>query len=58
MAQFFKPLTLGFSSGHDLAVREMETQFGSALTAQSLVGILSLPLPLPLPCSLSLKIKK
>ena len=48
MPQSVKHLTLDFGSGHDLAVRGIEPHVGSALTAQSLLGILSLSLcPFP-----------
>ena len=49
-----KRLTLGSSSGQDLTIREFEPEQGSALTLQSLLGILSLPLSLPPLCSLLL----
>ena len=62
MAQWSKRPTLGFHSGHDLMVREIETLVGlSALAVQSLPGILSLSLCLSSPprsCSRSLKLKK
>ena len=44
MAQSVKHPTLDFGSGHDLMVHETEPASGSALTAQSLLEILSLPL--------------
>ena len=51
MAQSVEHLTLDFGSGHDLTVHEIEPiTSGSALTAENLLGILSLPLP----CSFSL----
>ena len=60
MAQSVQHLTLGFSSGHDLTVCEFKPTSGSALTAQSLIGILSLCLsPYPSPtCILSLSLSK
>ena len=45
MSESVKLPTLGFSSGHDLAVREIEPRIGLLLTVWSLLGILS-PLPL------------
>ena len=44
-----KRLTLDFGSGHDLEVCEIRPRLGSALTVQSLLGILSHVLPLPTP---------
>ena len=59
MVQSLKRLTLDFSSGHDLMVREFELHVEPhALRVQSLLGILFLLLSLPLPCSLPLKKKK
>ena len=62
VVQVVKRLTFDFGSGHDLMVLEFEPPSGSELTAQSLLGILSLPLSLPLPPFLSLprmnKLKK
>ena len=68
VAQSVKHLTLEFSSGHDLMVMGLSPASGCELTAQSLLGSLSLPLSLPLThfCiralslthSLSLKINK
>ena len=52
MASLVKRPTLDLSSGHDLTVRECEPGSDSVLTAQNLLGILSLPF------SLSLKKKK
>ena len=49
MAQSVKPPTLDFGSGHDLMVHEMEPVFGSVLTAQILLGILSPSLFAPAP---------
>ena len=50
MAQSVKCLTFDFSSGHDLTVCEIRPHvgpmLGSALTAQNLLGILSLSLSL------------
>ena len=47
MAQSVKHLTLGFSSGLDLAIRGIEPHVGlSVLTVWSLLGILSLSLSL------------
>ena len=52
MAQSFKCLTLGFSSSHDLMAHEFEPHVwlctDSALTVQSVLGILSLSLSLSL----------
>ena len=50
--------TLDFSSGHDLTVRLMgwSPASGCVLTAQNLLGILSLPLSAPLPLALSLSL--
>ena len=59
VAQSVKRPTLGFASGHDLTVSLSPT--GSALTAQSLLEILSPTLSAPTPLlslSLSLKIKQ
>ena len=50
-------LTLGFGSGHDLMIQVSSTMLGSALTARSLLGILSLSLSLPLPCSCFFSLK-
>ena len=47
-AQSGKYPTLGFRSGHDLLCG-FEPTWGSVLTAQSLLGILSLPFSLTLP---------
>ena len=48
-AQSVKHLTLVFSSGHDLAIFEIEPALGSVLTVWSLLGILSSSLcPSPL----------
>ena len=61
MAQSVKLPTLDFSSGRDLTVVRSSRDSDSELTAQSLLGILSLPLSLPLPLlvlTLSLKINK
>ena len=52
VAQSVKHWTFGFGSGHDLMVHEIEPLLGPALTAQSLLGILSPTLPCS--CSLSL----
>ena len=54
VAQLVEHLTLDFGSGHDLTVCEFKPHVGSALTAQSLLGILSLCPSLT--CALSLKI--
>ena len=54
VAQSVKRPTLDLSPGHDLTVCEFEPPLGSALTAWSLLGTLSLPLSLPLPCLLTL----
>ena len=61
MAQSVKHLTLGFSSGHDLTVREFKPHI--RLHSDSMEPAwdsLSLPLSLPLPrsCTLSFKINK
>ena len=59
MAQSVKHLILDFGSGHDLMACEISPLSGSALTASSLLGILSLLLSAPpllllsLPLSLS-----
>ena len=45
MAQSFEPLALDFGSGHDFTVLGIEP---SVLSAQSLLGIPSLPLCLSL----------
>ena len=58
VAQSVKRLTLDFDSGHDLAVRELELQSGSALTAWSLLGVPSLLLSLPLPCAHACRLSK
>ena len=63
MVQLVKHRTLDLSSGHDLTICEFEP-LHRALTAQSLLGILSHPLSLSLSVSpllsrvLSLKITK
>ena len=44
VAQLVKHPTLGFSSGHDLTVREFQPHIGLHDTAWSLLGILSIPL--------------
>ena len=44
VAQSVERLTLDFSSGHDLRVVGSSPALGSARTARSLPGILSLPL--------------
>ena len=46
VAQLVKYLTLDFGSGHDFMVHEIEPALGSALSAWSLLVILSLPLSL------------
>ena len=57
VTQLVKRLTLGFSSGHDLRVPELEPCV--RLHAGHLLGILSLPPSLSLPVqTLSLKINK
>ena len=61
VAQSVKGPTPDFGSGHDLTqFMSLSPTLGSALSVQSLLGILSLPLSLPLPCSCShaLKINK
>ena len=56
--------TLDFGSGHDLTILESSPRLGFALTARSLLGILSLPLSAPpllvlfLSLSLSLSLSK
>ena len=56
VAQLVERPTLGFGSGHDLMVYGLNSTLGSALTALSLLGVLSLPLSvLPTP---NLKINK
>ena len=57
MAHLVKHLTLGFGSGHDLTVHEIEPHVGFCSDSTEL-GILSLPLSAPLLFSLSLKINK
>ena len=47
-AQSVEHPTLDFGSGHDLAVGEFKPHVRLCLTAQSLLGILSLLLPLSL----------
>ena len=49
VAQSVKHPTLDFSSGHDLMVVRSSPASGSALTTQSLLGVVSLPISLPLP---------
>lgn len=49
MAQSVKHPTLNIGSGHDLTVVSSIPASGSALTAQGLLGILSLPLSAPPP---------
>ena len=56
VAQLIKCLTPDFGSGHDLVVRGLSPVSGSVLTAESLLGIVSLSLPLP--CLLSLSQNK
>ena len=46
MAQSVKHLTLDFDSGHDLPVIGSSLTWGSTLTVQSLLGILSPAPPL------------
>ena len=60
MAQSVKHLTHDFGPGHDLMACEFDPSSASALTAQSLLGILSpsLSAPPPLALYLSLKINK
>ena len=59
VAQSVKCPTLGFGAGHGLAVCEFKPlTLGSLLTAQSLLGTLSLPLFLPLPHARSLPLSK
>ena len=57
MAQWVKRLTLGFSSGHDLAVHEFEPHLGSALAAWNLLGVLSLSLCPSPTCAVSVTLK-
>ena len=47
MARSVEWPTLGFGSGHDLTLHETSTVTGSALTAWSLLGILSPSLSAP-----------
>ena len=54
MAQLVEHPTLDFGSGHDLVVRGLSPTSSSALTVQSVLGILSLPASLSLSLSLSL----
>ena len=49
MAQLVKRLTLGFGSGYDLIGTGLIPTSGSALSVQSLLGILSLPASLSAP---------
>ena len=56
VSQLVKRPTLSFSSGHDLMVCEFEPHIGSALTVQSLLGILSVCVSLSLCLSLSLSL--
>ena len=58
MAQEVRYMTLDFGSGHDLTVCEFKLLSGFGLSAQSLLGILSLPLFLPLPASHSVSLSK
>ena len=61
VAQLVKRLTLDFSSGHDLTVREIEPRVGlCADTVEPAWDSRSFPLSLPLPhsCSLSPPLKK
>ena len=62
VAQLVRHMTLVLGSGHDLLVCEIEPMLDSALTVQTLLGILSLcpssALSLSLSLSLSLKINK
>ena len=58
MAQSVEHLPLDFGSGHDAKVMESSPMSGSKLTAQSLLGILSLsfcPFPLLMPSLLKIK---
>ena len=56
VAQSVKPLTLGFSPGHDLTVCEFEPRIRLCTDDASLLGILCLPLSLPLPCLCALSL--
>ena len=60
MAQSVKHLTLDFGSDHDLEVRfvRLSPEAGFVLTAQSLLGIVSLSLSLSLYPSLALSLSK
>ena len=58
MAQSVKRLTLGFSSGHDLTVREFGPRAGLCADNMESAWDFSLPLSLPLPGLLSLSLKK
>ena len=55
-AHLVKCQTLDFGSGHHLTVREFEPMSGSALTAQNLLGVLSLSLSLSLSLALFLSL--
>ena len=58
VAQWVKRLTLDFSSGHDLAVRESEHLTGlRADSAEPAWDSLSPSLSMPLPCWLPLSLK-
>ena len=66
IAQSVEPLTLNFSSGHNLRVVRLSPLLGSTLSGDSAWDSLSLPLPLPRPAlsasahthTLSLSLKK
>ena len=55
MVQLVKPLTLGFSSGHDLNVVRLSLVSGSALDVEPAWDSLSPSLSLPLSPTQSLK---
>ena len=58
VAQSVKQWTLDFSSGHDLIITRWSPSSGSALTAWSLLGILSLSPSLSVPLLFALSLSK
>ena len=59
VAQLVKRLTLDFSSGHDLIVREFQPHIRLCIDSEEPVGdSLSFHLSLPLPCSCSLALSE
>ena len=58
MAQSIKHPTLGFGSGHDLTVCEIELHVGLCADSTELAWDSLSPLFLPFPCSLSLSLSK